>query len=1026
MRSRIGARRPVWLLVAVCSGAPACRSEPDRPMAAPPGEGGDAGAPRDPDVATIAAVAWAAERYPEHVLARHPALLGPDDQLTDWDTALRIPEGGARALFWLDPDPARMYLHSSSVLLVSTDGRDVRELPIEAWPVINGDPSTWGPPGSVDPGLVVSETRTEGPGMAQAAGIGTGSVMVPASGAANPDTLTALAPAGGGLTCVSPIDRCQPTRHAIVVRGWQSAPALLHEDKRLRWDRTSEAVDRYLTSIGVAPEHRSVHGDFRRDLDHRSITEIEAAFAAATANGKCCDEVILWFMASGLGRDMLRLGSKQVWSISGKDVADWIAEHAGAGKVCKVVVVVDAPATHFGEAVREEVEADRQAGTGPEVVTVTARGGALTEAGTWLGLGIDRLALSAPPAGIDWWAPLLDLDAASFGRLPGGPCCACQTDTECLELQLGITECQTCACNVASGRCGPKVDVGAPCDDENQCTASDRCDAEGSCRGNGAAATGVACDDGAWCSVEDRCDGNGACRGTPYVCENQGFDIAPPDLEPNPECMRGECDEQASSIAGRIMCRAVVTEGAPCNDRDDCTVDDRCDEHAGCEGRWLGPPVCCVSDADCVDGVACTVDRCTNRRCVNTPATGTACDDGDGCTVADVCNAAAECRGAPRDCNDGNACTSDSCAGGSCVHQPENGTPCDDGDACTRTDACVAGQCVGYSPVSCAPPTDGCRLAGTCDPASGQCTYPPAPDGSGCDDGLLCTSGDRCTGGTCAGAPASCAAAGTCQQGGGCDPATGQCVTPGAAADGTGCDDGDACTIGDACTAGRCAGAAGACCIDTDCADGWACTADACDDATRTCDQAPFTIEVEGGGAITYPDGQPGTMPGMFMPDRVEILLTETLEQSVIMEANLPSEVDPAEWQAAGIWLVLFDPARPAPDSNQLPTGIAHEGVRGANRVLALAQSAMQSPGWHVQGWTWDADAGWQASNQGLAGAIEGNRATITVGSTALGWDPCVTGFKVVTAYRPANGNPILRFVTAAGADPTGAPLVLR
>ncbi|QSQ28628.1 hypothetical protein JY651_38875 [Pyxidicoccus parkwayensis] len=36
---------------------------------------------------------------------------------------------------------------------------------------------------------------------------------------------------------------------------------------------------------------------------------------------------------------------------------------------------------------------------------------------------------------------------------------------------------------------------------------------------------------------------------------------------------------------------------------------------------------------------------------------------------------------------------------------------------------------------------------------SGQCVYPAAPDGTGCDDGEACTTGDRCMSGACKGEP---------------------------------------------------------------------------------------------------------------------------------------------------------------------------------------------------------------------------------------------------------------------------------
>ena len=47
---------------------------------------------------------------------------------------------------------------------------------------------------------------------------------------------------------------------------------------------------------------------------------------------------------------------------------------------------------------------------------------------------------------------------------------------------------------------------------------------------------------------------------------------------------------------------------------------------------------------------------------------------------------------------------------------------------------------------------DQCHIAGTCDPATGICSNPVAPDGTACDDGDACTTNDTCSAGRCAGA----------------------------------------------------------------------------------------------------------------------------------------------------------------------------------------------------------------------------------------------------------------------------------
>ena len=81
-----------------------------------------------------------------------------------------------------------------------------------------------------------------------------------------------------------------------------------------------------------------------------------------------------------------------------------------------------------------------------------------------------------------------------------------------------------------------------------------------------------------------------------------------------------------------------------------------------------------------------------------------------------------------------------------------NGTSCDDLNACTLSDTCQSGVCVGTNPVACAP-SDACHNAGTCLTATGSCSYPAKPDGTVCDDANACTVNDACGSGVCAGSP---------------------------------------------------------------------------------------------------------------------------------------------------------------------------------------------------------------------------------------------------------------------------------
>ncbi len=100
--------------------------------------------------------------------------------------------------------------------------------------------------------------------------------------------------------------------------------------------------------------------------------------------------------------------------------------------------------------------------------------------------------------------------------------------------------------------------------------------------------------------------------------------------------------------------------------------------------------------------------------------------------------------------------TGDPCPGatlckGLCVdtsQDPANcggcGIPCDPGGLCS------AGKCIpSCAGILCPMPLDDCHLQGSCDPSTGACSNPTAPDGAPCEDGLATTSGDRCLAGVC-------------------------------------------------------------------------------------------------------------------------------------------------------------------------------------------------------------------------------------------------------------------------------------
>lgn len=227
-----------------------------------------------------------------------------------------------------------------------------------------------------------------------------------------------------------------------------------------------------------------------------------------------------------------------------------------------------------------------------------------------------------------------------------------------------------------------------------------------------------------------------------------------------PACQKFQCDPVAGGATGCVL---HDDSGHLPDDGFACTLD-RCDGHTpvavpqdgACRDRGAGKATCLVGRCDPTNQGA------DHDGCVLVPDDG-ACDDADGCT-SDHCapaDAAADattgCRhgavdGAappvPGNCRaercvagasadvpdetdlppdlDGLPCTVPSCAGG-VPHEVPRDAACDDGLACTR-DSCRAGQgCLHAS-------TAGSCPAGTaCDPSAPTATVP-----TGCVDADVC------------------------------------------------------------------------------------------------------------------------------------------------------------------------------------------------------------------------------------------------------------------------------------------------
>ncbi|MGB0592105.1 MAG: hypothetical protein ACPGU1_20675 [Myxococcota bacterium] len=342
--------------------------------------------------------------------------------------------------------------------------------------------------------------------------------------------------------------------------------------------------------------------------------------------------------------------------------------------------------------------------------------------------------------------------------------------------------------------------VGSTCDDGANDTQGDTCDEAGVCAGtaytceagpcalssvpNGVdcdvvpLAPGTGCDDLDDTTKGDACDAAGECVGEAY------------------ECALGPCD--MSSEPDGVGCVVIsVAPGALCDDGDPATKDDVCDGESLCLGTSYScePTQCEASSVP--NGVDCDVVA---------EAAGLTCNDEDMTTSGDVCDGLGECVGADLAC-EASACelSSEPDGVGCTVTYVEAGELCDDGVDETVDDACDgAGVCTGEA-TSCVPSQ--CELTSVGEPGACEVTY--ADSGTACDDGDLATSGDSCDGaGACLGEPLVCEP-GVCELFSAPD---GQGCLVTFAGEGAVCDDGDVATVLDTCDgAGGCTGVAPMC-----------------------------------------------------------------------------------------------------------------------------------------------------------------------------------------------------------------------
>jgi MYXO-CTERM domain-containing protein len=221
------------------------------------------------------------------------------------------------------------------------------------------------------------------------------------------------------------------------------------------------------------------------------------------------------------------------------------------------------------------------------------------------------------------------------------------------------------------------------------------------------------------------------------------------------------CSDTDACSIGRCTSAGVCLPGPTigCDDGNSCT-DDTCDPNdGGCVGTNNDNNSCtdgnacftgehcsaglCVPgtvEVDCNDQNACTTDSCDpNIGCAHVKKS---CDDANACTIDSCDPANADCSHADVVCDDQDPCTEDGCvAATGCVFTPKN---CDDQDLCTA-DSCSAGAC-GHDLISCDDNNDctadscsadaGCAhvaIVGCGDPGSGGAGGEPGAGGSAGD-----------------------------------------------------------------------------------------------------------------------------------------------------------------------------------------------------------------------------------------------------------------------------------------------------
>jgi len=209
------------------------------------------------------------------------------------------------------------------------------------------------------------------------------------------------------------------------------------------------------------------------------------------------------------------------------------------------------------------------------------------------------------------------------------------------------------------------------------------------------------------------------------------------------ECSSDECnDGVCNPVTGgcELEPKTTVTH---CDDENPCTEYDTC--YSGeCRGTYKACP---TQEGQCGTAVC----NPNTGGCDPIPKDDYEdCEDGNPCTQGDTCQGGVCQSGKEISCVSENPCKENGvCVDGGCEYDDKaDDSACEDTDACTIGDFCQDGVCISGSPKTC-PEPDQCLQPGTCNSITGQCEYEKVEDGTFCEDGNACTGDDTCQSGKC-------------------------------------------------------------------------------------------------------------------------------------------------------------------------------------------------------------------------------------------------------------------------------------